>query len=109
MRRGPRGAGRHRRLAAPSVDAAAGETVHAHQMGESGRFDGGDAGWASGNLQLVSHGPAAWLVLAPPTEAWAEKAVAFFTESHVDTKFPLSEIAGKAHSISFRFRLDYPN
>jgi hypothetical protein len=52
---------------------------------------------------------AAWLVFAPPTEAWAEKAVAFFTESHVDTKFPLSEIAGKAHSISFRFRLDYPN
>ena len=51
----------------------------------------------------------AWLVLVPPTEAWAEKAVAFFTESHVDTKFPLSEIAGKAHSISFRFRLDYPN
>jgi len=51
----------------------------------------------------------AWLVLAPPTEAWAEKAVAFFTESHVDTKFPLSEIAGKAHSISFRLRLDYPN
>jgi murein DD-endopeptidase MepM/ murein hydrolase activator NlpD len=46
------------------------------------------------------------LVASP---ASAQQAVAFAAGSHVETKFPLGDIAGKAHSLSFRFRMDYPN
>jgi len=44
------------------------------------------------------------------TEARCQTNVMVFTrDSFVDTKFSISEIAGKAHSISFRFKFHYPN